>query len=136
MQFEIRQLRAHLAQQDLDLAAEREAALQAPHVLRQPHSRYKVVEAGVWDEETVAESGVEELRPSPGEPPGVGFGAPATSTAQLCTCALCSVPDGGHSEVSAFRDQKHPGANPEANSSLGPLFSLGTIASGVCSYSL
>ncbi|XP_058521488.1 transmembrane protein 266 [Ochotona princeps] len=63
--FEIRQLRAHLAQQDLDLAAEREAALQAPHVLRQPHSRYKVVEAGVWDEETVAESGVEELRPSP-----------------------------------------------------------------------
>uniref|UniRef100_A0A5F9CKC2 Transmembrane protein 266 n=1 Tax=Oryctolagus cuniculus TaxID=9986 RepID=A0A5F9CKC2_RABIT len=63
--FEIRQLRAHLAQQDLDLAAEREAALQAPHVLRQPRSRYKVVEAGAWDEETAAESVVEELRPSP-----------------------------------------------------------------------
>ncbi|XP_063053954.1 transmembrane protein 266 [Engraulis encrasicolus] len=30
--FEIRQLRAHLAQQDLDLAAEREAALQMHHV--------------------------------------------------------------------------------------------------------
>ncbi|XP_027624734.1 transmembrane protein 266 [Tupaia chinensis] len=62
--FEIRQLRAHLAQQDLDLAAEREAALQAPHVLSQPRSRYKVVEAGTWDEETAAESVVEELRPS------------------------------------------------------------------------
>ncbi|XP_022367857.1 transmembrane protein 266 isoform X1 [Enhydra lutris kenyoni] len=64
--FEIRQLRAHLAQQDLDLAAEREAALQAPHVLSQPRSRYKVVEAGTWAEETAAESVVEELQPSPG----------------------------------------------------------------------
>lgn len=68
LQFEIRQLRAHLAQQDLDLAAEREAALQAPHVLSQPHSRYKVVEASTWAEETAAESIVEELRPSQGEP--------------------------------------------------------------------
>uniref|UniRef100_G1R9Q4 Transmembrane protein 266 n=1 Tax=Nomascus leucogenys TaxID=61853 RepID=G1R9Q4_NOMLE len=64
--FEIRQLRAHLAQQDLDLAAEREAALQAPHVLSQPRSRFKVVEAGTWDEETAAESVVEELQPSQG----------------------------------------------------------------------
>nr|XP_012313123.1 transmembrane protein 266 [Aotus nancymaae]XP_021523912.1 transmembrane protein 266 [Aotus nancymaae] len=62
--FEIRQLRAHLAQQDLDLAAEREAALQAPHVLSQPRSRFKVVEAGTWDEEAAAESVVEELQPS------------------------------------------------------------------------
>ncbi|XP_073657394.1 transmembrane protein 266 isoform X1 [Tursiops truncatus] len=61
--FEIRQLRAHLAQQDLDLAAEREAALQAPHVLSQPRSRYKVVEAGTWAEETADESVVEELQP-------------------------------------------------------------------------
>lgn len=68
LQFEIRQLRAHLAQQDLDLAAEREAALQAPHVLSQPRSRYKVVEAGTWAEETAAESIVEEMRPSQGEP--------------------------------------------------------------------
>lgn len=69
LQFEIRQLRAHLAQQDLDLAAEREAALQAPHVLSQPRSRYKVVEAGTWAEETATESIVEELRPPQGEPP-------------------------------------------------------------------
>ncbi|CAI9157812.1 unnamed protein product [Rangifer tarandus platyrhynchus] len=62
--FEIRQLRAHLAQQDLDLAAEREAALQVPHVLSQPRSRYKVVEAGTWAEETAAESVVEELQPA------------------------------------------------------------------------
>ncbi|XP_059122903.1 transmembrane protein 266 [Peromyscus eremicus] len=62
--FEIRQLRAHLAQQDLDLAAEREAALQGPHVLSQPRSRYKVVEASTWAEETAAESIVEEMRPA------------------------------------------------------------------------
>nr|XP_031296620.1 transmembrane protein 266 isoform X1 [Camelus dromedarius] len=63
--FEIRQLRAHLAQQDLDLAAEREAALQAPHVLSQPRSRYKVGEAGTWAEETAAAEGVvEELQPA------------------------------------------------------------------------
>ncbi|KAM5292186.1 transmembrane protein 266 [Ctenodactylus gundi] len=62
--FEIRQLRAHLAQQDLDLAAEREAALQAPHVLSQPRSRYKVMEAGTWDEDAAAGSVVEELPPS------------------------------------------------------------------------
>ncbi|XP_042553681.1 transmembrane protein 266 [Dipodomys spectabilis] len=62
--FEIRQLRAHLAQQDLDLAAEREAALRAPHVLSQPRGRYQVVEAGAWGEDTAAESVVEELRPA------------------------------------------------------------------------
>uniref|UniRef100_A0A671FAW0 Transmembrane protein 266 n=1 Tax=Rhinolophus ferrumequinum TaxID=59479 RepID=A0A671FAW0_RHIFE len=42
--FEIRQLRAHLAQQGLDLAAEREAALLAPQVLGLPRSRYHVRE--------------------------------------------------------------------------------------------
>ncbi|XP_036271475.1 transmembrane protein 266 isoform X3 [Pipistrellus kuhlii] len=56
--FEIRQLRAHLAQQDLDLAAEREAALRAPQVLR-PRGRYHVVEA------TATGGGVEQLQPSP-----------------------------------------------------------------------
>ncbi|KAI5163841.1 hypothetical protein MUG91_G46n10 [Manis pentadactyla] len=51
--FEVRQLRAHLAQQDLDLAAEREA------VLSQPRGRYQGVEAGTW-----AESVAEDLQPS------------------------------------------------------------------------
>ncbi|XP_038622842.1 transmembrane protein 266 [Tachyglossus aculeatus] len=50
--FEIRQLRAHLAQQDLDLAAEREAALQVSHVLDKKSSRYKVVDTGDSDDET------------------------------------------------------------------------------------
>lgn len=63
LQFEIRQLRAHLAQQDLDLTAEREAALRAPQVLRRPRSRYHVVE------EAANEGFVEELQPSPGKPP-------------------------------------------------------------------
>ncbi|KAK2489141.1 hypothetical protein MC885_004064, partial [Smutsia gigantea] len=66
--FEIRQLRAHLAQQDLDLAAEREAALQAPHVLSRPRGRYQVVEAGPWAEVAAAESVAEDLQPSPGVP--------------------------------------------------------------------
>ncbi|XP_045681023.1 transmembrane protein 266 isoform X2 [Phyllostomus hastatus] len=57
--FEIRQLRAHLAQQDLDLTAEREAALRAPQVLRRPRSRYHVVE------EAANEGFMEELQPSP-----------------------------------------------------------------------
>ncbi|XP_045052507.2 transmembrane protein 266 isoform X1 [Desmodus rotundus] len=57
--FEIRQLRAHLAQQDLDLAAEREEALRAPQVLRRPRGRYHVLE------EAAHESFVEELQPSP-----------------------------------------------------------------------
>ncbi|XP_025327863.1 transmembrane protein 266 [Canis lupus dingo] len=66
--FEIRQLRAHLAQQDLDLAAEREAALRAPHVLSRPRGRYEVLEAGRWAEEA---GGVEEELPaSPGAAPG------------------------------------------------------------------
>ncbi|XP_029142800.1 transmembrane protein 266-like, partial [Protobothrops mucrosquamatus] len=62
--FEIRQLRAHLAQQDLDLAAEREAALQVPHMLKkQTGNRYKVVAAGGdSDDETTAN--ITELRPA------------------------------------------------------------------------
>ncbi|XP_067390861.1 transmembrane protein 266 isoform X3 [Emydura macquarii macquarii] len=64
--FEIRQLRAHLAQQDLDLAAEREAALQAPHVLsKQSSNRYKVVATGDSDDE--ATENISELRPPPRE---------------------------------------------------------------------
>ncbi|NXI51371.1 TM266 protein, partial [Chloroceryle aenea] len=60
--FEIRQLRAHLAQQDLDLAAEREAALQVPHVLnKQSSSRYKVVATEDSDDE--ATENIAELRP-------------------------------------------------------------------------
>jgi hypothetical protein len=101
LQFEIRQLRAHLAQQDLDLAAEREAALQVPHVLSQPRSRYKVVEARPWDEETAAESVVEELRPSQGESAG-------TRASPLQDCALSMMGAGeGHPQISALRSTFH-----------------------------
>nr|XP_005995724.1 PREDICTED: transmembrane protein C15orf27 homolog [Latimeria chalumnae] len=53
--FEIRQLRAHLAQQDLDLAAEREAAMQVPHVWNKQSNKFKVVDGlatGDSDEES------------------------------------------------------------------------------------
>lgn len=63
MQFEIQQLRAHLAQQGLDLAAEQEAVLLAPQVRGQPYSRCHVVE------EMATEGLVEGLQPSPGKPP-------------------------------------------------------------------
>ncbi|KAK1199224.1 TM266 protein, partial [Pygoscelis papua] len=64
--FEIRQLRAHLAQQDLDLAAEREAALQVPHVLnKQSSNRYKVVATEDSDDEVT--ENITELRPPRGE---------------------------------------------------------------------
>uniref|UniRef100_A0A8D2IY82 Transmembrane protein 266 n=1 Tax=Varanus komodoensis TaxID=61221 RepID=A0A8D2IY82_VARKO len=63
--FEIRQLRAHLAQQDLDLAAEREAALQVPHMLnKQTSNRYKVVAAG-GDSDDEATENITELRQPP-----------------------------------------------------------------------
>ncbi|KAL2093022.1 hypothetical protein ACEWY4_010334 [Coilia grayii] len=42
--FEIRQLRAHLAQQDLDLAAEREAAMQMHHVWGKQSSSFQEVD--------------------------------------------------------------------------------------------
>ncbi|XP_054692369.1 transmembrane protein 266 isoform X2 [Grus americana] len=62
IEFEIRQLRAHLAQQDLDLAAEREAALQVPHVLnKQSSNRYKVV--ATEDSDDDATENITELRP-------------------------------------------------------------------------
>ncbi|NXH48735.1 TM266 protein, partial [Dicaeum eximium] len=61
--FEIRQLRAHLAQQDLDLAAEREAALQVPHMLnKQSSKRYKVVATEDSDDE--ATENITELQPA------------------------------------------------------------------------
>ena len=44
LQFEIRQLRAHLAQQDLDLAVEREAAMQIHHVWGKQGRSFQVVE--------------------------------------------------------------------------------------------
>ncbi|XP_061452024.1 transmembrane protein 266 isoform X2 [Rhineura floridana] len=60
--FEIRQLRAHLAQQDLDLAAEREAALQVPRMLNKKSSnRYKVV-AAEGDSDDEAAENISELR--------------------------------------------------------------------------
>lgn len=62
LQFEIRQLRAHLAQQGLDLAAEREAALLAPQVLGRQRSRDQV------RGDTAARSGVEALPPPAGKP--------------------------------------------------------------------
>ncbi|XP_023380491.1 transmembrane protein 266, partial [Pteropus vampyrus] len=74
--FEIRQLRAHLAQQGLDLAAEREAALLAPQVCGRPHSRYHAVE------ETATEGLVEGLRPSP------DTGAPEPAMCVVTTAAI------------------------------------------------
>ncbi|GCB73377.1 hypothetical protein scyTo_0006743 [Scyliorhinus torazame] len=55
LMFEIRQLRAHLAQQDLDLAAEREAALEMHHVWDKQSSKFQVVDGsatGVSDDES------------------------------------------------------------------------------------
>lgn len=63
LQFEIRQLRAHLAQQDLDLAAEREAAMQIHHVWSKQGRNFQVVE-GV----TPGESDDEGAQRNPREP--------------------------------------------------------------------
>lgn len=61
LQFEIRQLRAHLAQQDLDLAAEREAAMQIQHVWGKQGRSFQVVE-GLTPGESDDESGQRNSR--------------------------------------------------------------------------
>ncbi|KAG7468236.1 hypothetical protein MATL_G00140850 [Megalops atlanticus] len=66
--FEIRQLRAHLAQQDVDLAAEREAAMQIHRVWDTQGGGFQVVEGltpGESDDES--HGGAREPRP-PAEP--------------------------------------------------------------------
>uniref|UniRef100_A0A8K9UJV5 Transmembrane protein 266 n=1 Tax=Oncorhynchus mykiss TaxID=8022 RepID=A0A8K9UJV5_ONCMY len=64
--FEIRQLRAHLAQQDLDLAAEQEAAMQIHHVWGKQRSSYQVVESQGPGESDDEGHGV--LRETPADP--------------------------------------------------------------------
>ncbi|KAG5849116.1 hypothetical protein ANANG_G00106600 [Anguilla anguilla] len=64
--FEIRQLRAHLAQQDLDLAAEREAAMQIHRVWDKQAGGFQVVDGltpGESDDE--GRGGAREPRPPP-----------------------------------------------------------------------
>lgn len=72
--FEIRQLRAHLAQQGLDLAAEREAALRTPQVLGRPRSRYP--------EDTAGRGVVEALQPP------AGTGIPEPTACVVTTAAI------------------------------------------------
>lgn len=74
--FEIRQLRAHLAQQGLDLAAEREAALLAPQVLSLPRSRYHV------REDRATQSVVQGLQPL------AGTRVPEPATCVVTTAAI------------------------------------------------
>uniref|UniRef100_A0A673WHL7 Transmembrane protein 266 n=1 Tax=Salmo trutta TaxID=8032 RepID=A0A673WHL7_SALTR len=64
--FEIRQLRAHLAQQDLDLAAEQEAAMQIHHVWGKQRTSYQVVEGQGPGESDDEGHGV--LRETPADP--------------------------------------------------------------------
>ncbi|XP_030622718.1 transmembrane protein 266 [Chanos chanos] len=65
--FEIRQLRAHLAQQDLDLAAEREAAMQIHHVWGKQNSSFQEVDGlGPGGSDSEARGNTREPGP-PGE---------------------------------------------------------------------
>lgn len=62
-QFEIRQLRAHLAQQDLDLVAEREAAMQIHHMWGKQSSAFQEVDG-------LASGPSERHRPARSREPG------------------------------------------------------------------
>lgn len=62
-QFEIRQLRAHLAQQDLDLVAEREAAMQIQHMWGKQSSTFQEVDG-------LASGPSEHHRPARSREPG------------------------------------------------------------------
>lgn len=63
IQFEIRQLRAHLAQQDLDLVAEREAAMQIHHMWGKQNSTFQEVDG-------LASGPSEHHRPARSREPG------------------------------------------------------------------
>ncbi|KAG7473410.1 hypothetical protein MATL_G00095570 [Megalops atlanticus] len=68
--FEIRQLRAHLAQQDLDLAAEREAALQMQHLWDKQSDSFQVVDGLAPGESDGEVRGrIREPLPQAGTPP-------------------------------------------------------------------
>ncbi|XP_048112404.1 transmembrane protein 266 [Alosa alosa] len=62
--FEIRQLRAHLAQQDLDLAAEREAAMQIHHVWGKQSSSFQEMD-GLGPGGSDSEGRVKPREPGP-----------------------------------------------------------------------
>lgn len=80
-QFEIRQLRAHLAQQDLDLAAEREAAMQIHHMWGKQGRSFQVVEGA-----TPGESDDEGGQRNPREPRAdAGIVGPKLKT-RWCVC--------------------------------------------------
>ncbi|XP_016406585.1 transmembrane protein 266-like [Sinocyclocheilus rhinocerous] len=65
--FEIRQLRAHLAQQDLDLAAEREAAMQIHHVWGKQSSSFQEIDGlGPAGSDNECRANTREPRPPPG----------------------------------------------------------------------
>lgn len=66
LQFEIRQLRAHLAQQDLDLAAEREAAMQIHHVWGKQSTFQEIDGLGPAGSDTECRANTREPRPPPG----------------------------------------------------------------------
>ncbi|XP_016303986.1 transmembrane protein 266 [Sinocyclocheilus anshuiensis] len=64
--FEIRQLRAHLAQQDLDLAAEREAAMQIHHVWGKQSSSFQEIDGlGPAGSDNECRANTREPRPPP-----------------------------------------------------------------------
>ncbi|XP_056595108.1 transmembrane protein 266 isoform X1 [Triplophysa dalaica] len=63
--FEIRQLRAHLAQQDLDLAAEREAAMQIHHVWGKQSTFQEIDGLGPAGSDTECRANTREPRPPP-----------------------------------------------------------------------
>lgn len=77
LQFEIRQLRAHLAQQDLDLTAEREAAMQIQHAWGKQARGFQVVE-GPTPGESDDESGQKTSRKPRASAGGVSKGRGAT----------------------------------------------------------
>lgn len=116
--FEIRQLRAHLAQQDLDLAAEREEALRAPQVLR-PRGRYHVVEA------TATEGVVEQLQPSPDS------GVPDPAACVVTTAAIDVHRPGVSSDLFSGEPPRLRGQGAWASSaSESPSCSTGSSGSG------
>ncbi|MFT7806747.1 transmembrane protein 266 isoform X1 [Arapaima gigas] len=148
--FEIRQLRAHLAQQDLDLAAEREAAMQIHHVWGKQSSNFQVVEGlppGESDDE--GHGNIREA-PSPADPvirddmnnyisqyysePSSDVGVPDAGAHIITTTAIdVHLPNNPKHMPSALLSVETPGRLERAGSSVSDAST--TVSHSGCSFS-
>ncbi|RXN26206.1 transmembrane protein 266 [Labeo rohita] len=128
--FEIRQLRAHLAQQDLDLAAEREAAMQIHHVWGKQSSTFQEIDGlGPAGSDNECRANTREPRP----PPDIGVPDPG---ARVITTAAIDVhlPTNPNQLPPSLVSADGPGSGQERTGSSVSEASSTTMSRSSCSF--